>query len=115
MFSEDDGRAGRLYGHWVQRLPKEYRRQLTINGKPTAELDYGGMQMALLYARQGKPMPDTEDLYAVPGFHRDDMKSVLTRSVGTSTRAEALGALRKLLLNEGRYREGRELELYEAF
>ncbi|MBQ4827531.1 hypothetical protein J4729_23815 [Leisingera sp. HS039] len=115
VFSEEDGRAGRLYGHWVQRLPKEYRQRLIINGKPAAELDYGGMQMALLYARQGKPMPDTEDLYAVPGSRRDDMKAVLVRSVGTRTRAEALGALRKRLLDEGRYRTGRDVELYDAF
>ncbi|CUH99724.1 hypothetical protein [Leisingera aquaemixtae] len=115
VFSEEDGRAGRLYGHWVQGLPKEYRRQLTINGKPTAELDYGGMQMALLYARQGKPMPDTEDLYAVPGYRRDDMKAVLVRSVGTATRSKALSALRQMLREAGGFRKGRDVELYDAF
>ena len=115
VFSEEDGRAGRLYGHWVQRLPKEYRQQLTVNGKPTAELDYGGMQMALLYARKGKPMPDVEDLYAVPGYRRDDMKAVLVRSVGVETRSKALSALRKMLLDEHRYRRGRDEDLYDAF
>lgn len=115
VFSEEDGRAGRLYGHWVQRLPKEFRKQLLINGKPTAELDYGGMQMALLYARTGRSMLDTEDLYAVPGYRREDMKAVLVRSVGTATRAEALGALRKMLVDEGRNRPGRDVDLYDAF
>lgn len=115
VFSEEDGRAGRLYGHWVQRLPKEFRQQLTINRKPAAELDYGGMQMALLYARTGRPMPDTEDLYAVPGYRREDMKAVLVRSVGTASRQEALRALRKMLVDEGRHSQGREAELYDAF
>lgn len=115
IFSEEDGRAGRLYGHWVQRLPQECRGRLTINGHPTAELDYGGMQLALIYARSGKPMPDIDDLYAVPGFRREEMKAVLTRSVGTKTRAEALGALRKMLLEEGRFRKGRDTDLYDAF
>ncbi|WP_435659913.1 hypothetical protein [Leisingera caerulea] len=115
VFSEKDGRADRLYGNWVQRLPREYRQRLTINGHATAELDYGGMQMALLYARVGKRMTDAEDLYAVPGYCREDMKAVLVRSVGTRTRAEALGALRKRLLDEGRYRTGRDVELYDAF
>lgn len=115
VFSEEDGRAGRLYGHWVQRLPKRYRQRLTINGKPTAELDYGGMQMALLYARQGMPMPDAEDLYAVPGYRRDDMKAVLVRSVGTRTRSEALSALRQMLREAGGFRQGRDVKLYDAF
>lgn len=115
VFSEEDGRAGRLYGHWVQRLPKEFRKQLLINGKPTAELDYGGMQMALLYARTGRPMPEIEDLYAVPRYRREDMKAVLVRSVGTRNRSATLAALREMLQEEGRHCQGREAELYDAF
>ena len=47
QFSEEDGRAGRLYGHWVQSLPGWVRRNLTIDGKPTVELDYSSMQLEL--------------------------------------------------------------------
>lgn len=115
VFTEEDGRAGRLYGHWVQRLPKELRGQLTINGQPTVELDYNGMQMALLYADANKPLPDQADLYAVPGFDRDDMKAVLLRTVGTASRKKGKAALGGVLHEQGRNREGRAEALYDAF
>ena len=115
VFSGKDGRAGRLYGHWVQTLPKELRGQLKINNKPTVELDYNGMQMALLYADAGKPLPDQGDLYAIPGCDRDDMKAVLLRTVGTATREHAVAALRKMLHEQGRSRPGRAEDLYDAF
>ena len=115
VFAGEDGRAGRLYGHWVQRLPKELRQRLTVGGKPMAELDYNGMQMALLYADADKPLPDQADLYAVPGFDRDDMKAVLLRTVGTTTRQSAVAALRKMLREQGRSSQGRAEALYDAF
>ena len=115
VFSEEDGRAGRLYGHWVQRLPKALRGQLLINNHPTVELDYNGMQLALLYADAGKPLPNQADLYAVPGLDREDMKAVLLRTVGTNTRDEAIAALRKMLYDQGRNQEGRAEILYDAF
>jgi len=115
VFAGEDGRAGRLYGHWVQTLPKELRGQLKINNKPTVELDYNGMQMALLYADAGKPLPDQGDLYTIPGFDRDDMKAVLLRTVGTATREHAVAALRKMLHEQGRSRPGRAEALYDAF
>lgn len=115
VFSGEDGRAGRLYGHWVQRLPKELRGQLTIGGEPTVELDYNGMQMALLFADAGKPLPDQDDLYAIPGFDRDDMKAVLLRTVGTASRGQAVAALRKMLHEQRRSRQGGAEALYDAF
>ena len=104
----------RLYGHWVQWLPKDLRKQLQIDGKPVAELDYAGMQLALLYAIQGRSVPEG-DPYAVSGFSREDMKAVLTRSVGTPNREEALVAIRSQLHDENRSRKGRAEQLYDAF
>lgn len=60
-------------------------------------------------------MPDTEDLYAVPGYRREDMKAVLVRSVGTRNRSATVAALREMLQEEGRHSQGREAELYDAF
>lgn len=80
QFVGRDGRGGRLSGHWVQRMPRDLRHDLlTINGQPTAELDYGSMQLGLLYALADAPVPDVPDLYQVPGMGhcRDDMKAVL--------------------------------------
>lgn len=115
VFTEEDGRGGRLYGHWVQRLPKELRRRLTVGSKPMAELDYNGMQLALLYADVGKQLPDQADLYSIPGFKRDDMKAVFLRTVGTATREQTVAALRKMLHEQGRSRQGRAEALYDAF
>lgn len=102
QFVLEDNRAGRLFGHWVQRLPSENRSILTIDGKPTVELDYSSMQLALLYAIKGVPLPDDEDLYALPGMvsgqpdaslDREDMKLVLTHSVGNPTKQATIASI----------------------
>jgi len=60
--------GGRFYGGFWQKLPREYRYLITINDKRTIQLDYSGMHFAMLYARVGAEMPDTDpyhlDLYA---------------------------------------------------
>ena len=48
--------GGRLYGGWWQSIPKEYRRYITIDGKPTVERDYSETHAALLYAKTGKAL-----------------------------------------------------------
>ena len=40
VWNENWQRNGRLYGCWVQNLPKENRRTLLLNGEPVAEPDY---------------------------------------------------------------------------
>ena len=55
----NDGRwdhGGRLYGgHW-EYAPKARRKLLTINGEPTAELDFKALHPRLLYGRLGLEM-----------------------------------------------------------
>jgi hypothetical protein len=111
QFSGKDGWGGRLYGHYVQQLPKEARKLLKIDGQPTAERDYSSMQLRLLYARAGLPLPIEGDLYTHPdypmmnnggyGGHRELMKAVLTRSVGNATKAETIKSMIKFLKDEG--------------
>ena len=116
MFSEEDGRGGRIYGHWVQTMPSELRERLRINKSAVSELDFGSMQLALLYHLADAQVP-REDLYAQPGMtsSRSDMKMVLTLSVGNATEQETLGAIRGRLSDEGRPREGRAEQLYSEF
>jgi hypothetical protein len=92
-FKNNDGDAGRLYGHWVQQCPSGLRRYMTFNGKQTIELDFGSMQLYLLYGMAGV-QPLTGDLYDFDRLDRYWMKSVLTKSVGAETREEAIAALR---------------------
>ena len=47
----EDG--GRFYGAWWITIPKEWRKYITINGRPTVELDYTGMHLQMLYAKEG--------------------------------------------------------------
>ena len=46
-------KGGRFYGGWWQRCPKEYRTRITMDTIPTAELDYSGLHIVILYALQG--------------------------------------------------------------
>lgn len=114
IFTDEDGRGGRLYGRWVQNVPSTLRQYLTIDGRPTTELDYSNMQLVLLYAMAGKTVPEG-DLYQIDGQNRDLMKTVLTASVGVATKDEALGALRRKLVEANLAREGRAEALYDAF
>lgn len=41
--------GGRLYGPWWIKCPKELRPRITINGKPTVELDFSGCAIRMLY------------------------------------------------------------------
>lgn len=114
VFTEEDGCAGRLYGRWVQNVPSTLRQYLTIEGQPTTELDYQNMQLVLQYAMSGKTVPDG-DLYRIEGQDRDWMKAVLAASVGVATRDEALGALRRKLIEANLSRAGLAEALYDTF
>ncbi len=114
IFTDEDGCAGRLYGRWVQNVPSSLRRNLTIDGLPTTELDYQNMQLVLHYAISGKATP-SGDLYQIGGQSRDWMKEVLTSSLSVATRDEALGALRGKLDKANQSRAGRAEALYDAF
>lgn len=97
IFSEQDGAAGRLYGHWVQTCPSNLRQYLTLNGLPSVETDFGSMQLMLLYGVKGE-IPPEGDLYCTDEFFirdRDAVKQVLTKSVGASSRDIAMSAWRK--------------------
>lgn len=42
--------GGRFYGGWWQNVPREYRKHIIVNGKPTIELDYSNQHPTILYA-----------------------------------------------------------------
>jgi len=45
--------GGRFYGGWWQRCPKEYRDKIKMDGIMTAEVDFSGLHIVLLYAEEG--------------------------------------------------------------
>lgn len=117
IFAEEDGRGGRLFGHWVQRMKSDQRRSLTIKGLPTVELDYGSMQLVLLYAMAGIPVPEG-DLYDPDGkgqTHREWMKTVLVVSVGCCTRTKTIRALERKLREKKEFKKGEAERYYDEF
>lgn len=56
-------RGGRLYGGWWQTIPKDCRRYITINGRPTVEVDFSEMHPTMLYLLHGvEPSQNIYDL-----------------------------------------------------
>ncbi|MDC0162009.1 hypothetical protein OAI87_00240 [Paracoccaceae bacterium] len=45
--------GGRFYGGWWQRCPKEYRERILMDGISTAEIDFSGLHIVILYAQEG--------------------------------------------------------------
>jgi len=50
--------GGRFYGGWWQNIPKEYRANIIIDGKPTVEFDYSTIHPTILYFKEGLSPPD---------------------------------------------------------
>jgi hypothetical protein len=70
--------GGRFYGAWWQNVPREYRRYITINSKPTVELDYSGLHPRILYGLAGyEPPADPYSVTAIDPKHRDLVKIAL--------------------------------------
>ena len=114
QFKSQDRIGGRLYGHWVQQCPSDLRPYITFNGKPTIELDYGSMQLFLLYGLAGCIPPDN-DLYEFKSIDRYWMKAVLTRSVGAKTRDEATASLRAEMAETSSKLLPRAAEFFDLF
>ena len=82
----EDG--GRFYGGWWQSIPSRLRPFITINGKPTVELDYSTMHPRMLYAHIGMECP--ADPYNV-GFNsdrRDLVKKAFNALINASGRIQ---------------------------
>ncbi|MDP7670240.1 MAG: hypothetical protein QF592_06705, partial [Alphaproteobacteria bacterium] len=45
-------RGGRFYGGWWQRINKEDRSKIMIDGERTIEIDFSGLHIVLLYAEE---------------------------------------------------------------
>ena len=82
----EDG--GRFYGGWWQSIPSRLRPFITIDGKPTVELDYSTMHPRMLYSHIGMECP--EDPYNV-GFNsdrRDLVKKAFNALINASGRIQ---------------------------
>lgn len=99
--------GGRHFGGFWQRLTKERRRKdLSIEGEPIAELDYGQMAINVLYGKEGGTPPDG-DQYRVPGLEgwREGVKKVLNAALAADREQKRMPAnTRKLFPDHIEYR-----------
>ena len=89
--------GGRFYGGWWQEIPKERRTFITIHNRPTCEIDYSGMHLRMLYAREELPMPE-EDPYSLPGCSnevRGFLKVALNTIINADSRDKAIRAIKR--------------------
>jgi len=84
-------KGGRFYGGWWQGIPSEYRKYITINHKPTEELDYSGHHIRILYANDNLDPP--EDPYDVKGFDREDQKTAMLIMLNANNETKAAKAI----------------------
>ncbi|TIV68120.1 MAG: hypothetical protein E5V86_02145 [Mesorhizobium sp.] len=82
--------GGRFYGGWWQGVPSRFRSLLTINGFPTAELDYSNMQIVMLYADQGLQLEgDAYEIEGIPRSHRKLIKRTVFKIINANGRIRA--------------------------
>ena len=71
---------GRFHGGWWQDVPKEYRKFIQIQGKPTAELDHSTLHPTILYLKEGlKLAKDSYDLHGWDKEHRSIYKKTFNQ------------------------------------
>lgn len=93
--------GGRFYGAF-QNLPAKRRTSLLINNESVAELDYSGMHIQMLYAKNKLPLFEG-DVYSVKGYegYRDLFKKVLQIALNAKNKSQAIQAARWTLVKEG--------------
>jgi hypothetical protein len=82
---------GRAYAWW-QNVPKGSRHRITINGSPTAELDFRAMHINMLYNEAATPLP-AGDAYTIPGWAREDVKLAVNIALNAATPQGSICAL----------------------
>jgi hypothetical protein len=99
----DEG--GRFYGGWWQRCPKTYRENIVFDGVATAEIDFSGIHIVILYAQEGINYwaEVNEDPYSIYGINDIDpdidlraaAKLLLLTAINAKTPEKAYGAFRQ--------------------
>lgn len=94
--------GGRFYGGEFQRISKDNRRKLKINGRETVELDFSCLHINLLYDKEN--IRYKEDAYEI-GYKREHsrkiIKFILITMLNSSSRKDATSAVRYQLNRTG--------------
>ena len=78
--------GGRFYRAWWHNVPSEYRKFITIDGKPTCEYDYSQLNPHMAYFMRGREL-GSEDAYSrvFDGEHRPLVKEAFNAMMQAST------------------------------
>ena len=94
-------RGGRFYGGWWQYINRVMRSDIMINGKPTVEVDYKAMHIALLFSEIGYDHeydPYTLDASVFPKWNwfdqRQAIKELVLMAINASSKSQAFRAFR---------------------
>ena len=94
--------GGRFYGGEFQRISKEDRKKIKINGKETVELDFSCLHINLLYDKEKIKYKD--DAYEI-GYKREHsrkiIKFILITMLNSSSKKDAISAVRYHLNRNG--------------
>jgi hypothetical protein len=99
--------GGRFYGSWWQNIPKELRPLITINERPTIELDYPRLHPTMLYAEAGHLL--CGDAYEISGWGRKLVKVAFNTLVNADTRVAAIRSIAQEIRGQGAYRKAKQL------
>ena len=114
-------RGGRFYGGWWQRINKEDRSKIMIDGERTIEIDFSGLHIVLLYAEEninyyeefcGSDPYDISipELTDHPDFSRWLAKITILIAVNARNETSAFGAIREKARDEPTKPKGRSLD-----
>lgn len=110
--------GGRFYGGWWQGIGKDLRRDIMINNKPTIEIDFKAMHVALLFAavnQQSEFDPYTLEDGLLAGFSPEEQRSVVKQLVlmalNSDTRSQAFRAFRSDQAKDSRLRKLKDKDL----
>ena len=97
--------GGRFYGGWWQRCPKDYRKKIVFDGVATAEIDFSGIHIVILYAQEGVNYwtEVNDDPYLIQGINdinpeidlRAATKLLLLTAINAETPEKAFAAFRQ--------------------
>ena len=78
-------RGGRFYGGWWQNIPSAYRSVISINGKPTIEMDYSQYHPNILYNLHQAVLGNEDAYDRILGHeHRDLSKQIFNACLNAS-------------------------------
>jgi hypothetical protein len=99
--------GGRFYGPWCQNIPQDLRPFITIDERPTIELDYPRLHPTLLYAEADQRL--CGDAYEISGWDRRLVKIAFNTLVNADTRVAAIRSIAREIGGQGAYRKAEQL------